>query len=164
MNSTTTRRTLVTGLAGVAVLTQATQAAPTHVANADPIFAAIERHKAAYRLSSECSMRGANYPDFGDGHDPVVHKQIHDAEAAATKADKKAAFALTTTQPTTMAGVLALMRYVEDFNAGAFVLEDWGASRPFFWPETEDEDGIDKFGYALFANVRRSLNALAVRS
>jgi hypothetical protein len=89
------------------------------------------------------------------------------ADDAATDAADE----LTTVRPTTMAGVLALIRYVEAFNAGAFFLEpypedtvsDW-QSKPMFWPESNDEDEIDLFGYAVLANVRSALEAMAAVS
>jgi hypothetical protein len=70
-----------------------------------------------------------------------------------------------------MAGLLALIRHVEAFNAGAFFLEpypestvsDW-QSAPMFWPESNDEDEIDLFGYAVLANVRSALEAMAAAS
>ena len=95
----------------------------------------------------------------------------HEASSVADDADEDAANALITVRPTTMAGVLALIRHVEAFNAGAFFLEpypedtvrDW-QSAPMFWPESKDEDEIDLWGYAVLANVRRALEAMAVVS
>jgi hypothetical protein len=39
-------------------------------------------------------------------------------------------------------------------------VRDW-QSKPTFWPSWEDEDGIDLFGYAVLANVRAALEAMA---
>jgi hypothetical protein len=60
---------------------------------------------------------------------------------------------------------LALIEYVEAFNAGAYYLEpepdetvvQW-QSAPMFWPPHEDD--IHLFGYLVLANVRRALEVL----
>jgi hypothetical protein len=139
----------------------------------DPIFAAIERHKVAFRISQEASRIRARTVDVEGApeYDPVEVKAADEADSAAYDANADAANALTTVRPTTMAGVLALLRYVEAFNAGAFFLEpysdstvsDWQSS-PFFWPESKDEHGIDLFGYWLLTNVCNALEAMAVVS
>jgi hypothetical protein len=144
----------------------------------DPIFAAIERHKAAYRIQMEAGRIRCHTADkWSPEYDPVECEAAKEAytaaadasdDAAADASDDAAADALTTIRPTTMAGVLALLHHVEAFNAGAFFLDPWPdstvgdwQSKPTFWPSWEDEDGIDLFGYAVLANVRAALEAMA---
>jgi len=142
---------------------------PSYVgANAapDPIFAAIERHKAAFRRSQECGRTRSGTVDakWSPEYDHAACIAAEAADEAAVKGSDKAALALTTTQPTTVAGLLALLDYVQAFNAGAQFLEDWGASAPMHWPAMDDDDEMDLFGYAILANVRRALEAMAVQS
>jgi hypothetical protein len=87
----------------------------------------------------------------------------------ADAASDKAALALTTTQPTTMAGVLALLEHVEAFNEGEISLADtrdlsgvWH-SGPMFWPVIEDENKENIFGYLILVNVHRALQTLTLR-
>jgi hypothetical protein len=91
----------------------------------DPIFAAIEWHKVAFRTSQEAGRIRVHTVDakWAPEYDPVKCKAAQDADSAATDYADDAANALTTVQPTTMAGVLALIHHVEAFNAGAFFLE-----------------------------------------
>jgi hypothetical protein len=105
------------------------------------------------------------------GYDAVKCKAAIEASSDADDDADDAAEALTTVRPTTMAGILALIRHVEAFNAGAFFLEpdakstvaDW-QSAPMFWPDFQDEDEICLFGYAVLTNVRRALEAMAAVS
>jgi hypothetical protein len=165
------RRAVLAGVAVTPVL--ATPAlALSSLGGADPIFAAIERHKAAYRIQMEAGRIRCHTADakWDPEYDPVKCEAAKEAYTAAADAsdDAAAADALTTIRPTTMAGVLALLHHVEAFNAGAFFLDPWPdstvrdwQSKPTFWPNWEDEDGIDQFGYAVLANVRAALEAMA---
>jgi hypothetical protein len=155
----TTRRAV---LAGAATAVASTGIVPAKAMESDPIFAAIERHKEAFRLSQVARRIRSNTGDAGE------------ADNAACNVATVAANALTTIRPATMAGLLALIHHVEAFNAGAFFLEpdprwpeesgpEW-QSAPMHWPESEDEDEIDLFGFAVLANVRRSLEAMAARA
>jgi hypothetical protein len=150
MNTKTSRR---------AVPAEAVAARQT--GDADPIFAAIERHKAAFRLSQEKGRIRSSTVDapWADEYDPVLVHAAETADVEAICAAEAAANALTTIQPTTMDGLLALLQHVEAFNAGAYCLEPkhW-QSAPIFWPEH------DLFGYLVLANVRRALEAMAVRA
>jgi hypothetical protein len=173
MQTKTTSRRAV--LAGAATLVStgigAAGIAPTKAIDSDPIFAAIERHKEAFRLSQIAGRIDVNTIDVegSPDYDPVECRAVKENRGAAYDVASTAAFALTTVQPTTMAGVLALIHHVEAFNAGAFFLEpdsrwpedsgpEW-QSAPVHWPESEDEDAIDLFGFAILANVRRALEA-----
>jgi hypothetical protein len=171
---TTTRRAVLASIATApAAAALAAPALALTSAAPDPIFAAIERHKVAFRTSQEASRIRAHTVDaeWAPEYDPVKVKAADEADSAATDASNDAAYALTTIRSTTMAGVLALLRYVEAFNAGAFFLEPWPdstvgdwQSEPFFWPESNDEHGIDLFGYAILANVRSALEVMAAAS
>jgi hypothetical protein len=156
----TPRRAVLVGV--VAVF-----AAPTLATIApDPIFAVIERHKVAYRISSVCGLTRCNAVDatWSPRYDEAaLAAAVAEADDAEAEADG-AAFALTTIRPTSMAGVFALIGYVEAFNSGGYALEDWGASSPMHWPECDDANEMDQFGYLILANVRAALEAMAVRS
>lgn len=147
---------------------------PASAAPIDPIFAAIERHKKAYQLSMLAARIRSDTIDasWHPEYDPVKRAAVMDAESSADDEADDAADALTSIRPTTMAGVLALIHYVEAFNAGAFFLEpdstetvsDW-QSGPIFWPRYEDDqDDVSMFGFAILANVRSALEAMAVQS
>jgi hypothetical protein len=137
----------------------------------DPIFALIERHKVAYRRNMECAQvaSGTTSYERAPDYDAAVLAAANAAERVARKASDHAAFALTKIQPTTLAGVLALLQHVDAFNSGAFYLEpdreiiDWQSSPPE-WPAVRGEDDIDMFGYALLDNVRRAIAGVAVQS
>ena len=118
--------------------------------NRDPIFAAIEAHRAAERRHKEAvaeadKIEGASMKatpgDYREGiaaeeADPDWQKA--DAElAAASDATERLAHKLIDTEPTTLAGVIAVLEYVDEYN-------DWsgrtfpdgfvgsgGHSRPF---------------------------------
>jgi len=164
MTAETTRRLILAGAAAAAV---PTLSLPTFADPApDPIFAAIEKNRQAYiaRMRA-CRIEAEAVPN---------EPRWNEIQAAATEADAasdKAALALTTTQPTTMAGVLALLEHVEAFNEGEISLADsrdlsgvWH-SGPMFWPVIEDQNykDVNIFGYLILANVHRALQTLASR-
>jgi hypothetical protein len=171
MRDTLTRRSLIAGSAALAAAVPAT----TTPAGADPIYSAIERHKAAFRISQVANRIQATTVDteWHPDYDPVECEKAEKAADSAYDEASTAANALTSIRPITMAGVLALIRYVDAFNGGAFFLEpdfpeggtadDW-RSAPTHWPDTKDEDEIDIFGFLVLANVRSALEAMAVWS
>jgi hypothetical protein len=114
------RRALVAGAASAAVAIPAA-AAPMP----DPIFAAIEAHRAAWAaLEKDCSqLSDASTPEAEAEFD-----RLNDAveEAAGTLVD---------TQPTTMAGAVALLRHVAEHEGrgDTFDLEDGddGKTKPW---------------------------------
>jgi hypothetical protein len=109
MSKTTTRRAVLAGIATAPAL--AAPALALSGAGPDPIFAAIERHKACYvalGLSEE------------------------EAVGAAVQAETDASRKMAATVPTTLAGLLALLRYVEKMHNG-----DGGE-------EMLDEEGLEK--------------------
>jgi len=180
MTTTTSRRAVLAGIATApalagSTLTLAGATALSHQASLgpDPIFAAIEQHKVAFRISQEAGRIRFYTVDaeWAPEYDPVKLEAADEASSVADDDYDDAANALLTVRPTTMAGVLALIRHVEAFNAGAFFLEpypdravsNWQSS-PMFWPESKDEDEIDLWGYYVLANVRSALEAMAVVS
>jgi hypothetical protein len=158
------RRAVLAGIAAAPAL-----AAPAlALSGPDPIFAAIERHKAAFRVSQETGRIRSSTIDNerAAGYDPVQCKAAIEASGAADDAVDAAADALITIRPTTMAGVLALIRYVEAFNGGAFFLEPWPGRTVRDWqsaPSSSINSG-QNIGYAILANVGSALEALAVVS
>jgi hypothetical protein len=168
------RRTLIAGAAvlsttAAVATTVAVPSAPA-AAPPDPIFAAIERHKEAFRPSLEAARVKLNTvsAEWAENYDAAAHEAAEAAAVVTSEAEEDAANALTTIRPTTMAGILALIRYVAEFNAGAFFLEPWPEdtvadwqSAPHLWPASFDDDGIDMFGYSVLANVRTALEGLA---
>ena len=160
MKRTTSRRTILAGIAASPALTAPALAGISSQSGLidDPIFAAIEKHKTVFLLSLEPRRLESNTPY----HDPV-ETIIRRAASAAHDAADEAANALTTIRPTTHAGVLALLQHVEQFNAGAFVLDNDWHSAPMEWPEVVEDD-TDFFGFFILANVRAALEALAVQS
>jgi hypothetical protein len=161
MSAKSTRRAVLAGAAAIPAL-----ALPATAAQPDPIFAAIEKHRAAHIVAMETGRVVSGTPDEAPSY-VVAEKKDREAR---TKAHE-AAYALLDLRPATMAGILALLEYVEEFNAGNVWLEStrgldrlaqWRSSA-VDWPEMiEDESSeIDMFGYKLLANVREALKALA---
>jgi hypothetical protein len=132
------------------------------LANAsDPIFAAIEAHKAAYhRFSRAVDVSASLYPT--DPH----YEQAQESTGAASETLESAGINLTDVLPTSFAGVIALLSYVDDFNRGKI-----GHSEYFLWPdEIVDETVLDESGehlalpfpFWIMRNVHRTLQGLAV--
>jgi hypothetical protein len=125
----------------------------------DPIFSAIERHTSAYRRRLEL---GAIYAHTDKDEDDATAYEALNASLAA-------AVSLTTTMPTTLDGLIALVRYVEDYNRGAIFLEsdraNWQSAAEF-WPETipGQPDDATAFPWALIANIHRALAGIRATS
>jgi len=159
MTTTTSRRAI---LAGAASLPALAIPAAAVTAPPDPILALIEAHKAAFRIRlQKLAIHFADEEDKG-------------AEAASNKAmdaSVSAAMSLVDTTPTTIAGVVALIAYVDSFNRGAFKVEDMQSSVSE-WPggnlvdekiyEASGESGELGFAFAVLLNVGDALAALAV--
>jgi hypothetical protein len=162
MTTTTSRRAILAGAAALAAVPAITATAGY---SPDPIFAVIEAHKAAFRNYLQTSA-----VHFADEEDKV-------AEAAGLEARSDCndvAMNLVDIEPTTMAGVVALIDYVDSFNRGDFTFEDMKSS-VCEWPggmlvdeETYDEAGAEGgelgFAFAVLLNVRDALAGLAVQS
>jgi hypothetical protein len=145
----------------------------TRAAEPDPIFAAIERHRAAHMHAMACSRVRAETVDvsWSPEYDPVKVADASEADRAARERDADAAMELLNVEPTTAAGMVALLEYVLDYNAGGLKLPDdpeW-YSIPMDWPcDFVDQDEIDigeeagaPFAWALLDNVREFLARLS---
>jgi hypothetical protein len=100
-----------TALAGIAAATVASTVAAAST-EPDPIFAAMEKHLAAMTNHTRLvTIRG----DLGDGPESgKLGPQVSVADEAAYQAVIK----LTETVPTTQAGILALLDYIDRVNMG----------------------------------------------
>jgi hypothetical protein len=175
MSSDITRRLIVAGAASLSIAGSVASAAPSALASPavggpDPIFAAIEAHREAFmrkmkagRVSIACS-------------DTPEEEAAWAVEDAARDVLSDAAFDLTEIQPTTLAGVLALLAYVDDFHVQALVLpeepEEWHSHhKELGWL---DSDTIrDRFNgkpielpynFWIMRNVRAALQVMAIPS
>ena len=144
--------------------------------SADPIFAAIEAHRCAYILASCFSSAAGNLPDhLQDGSDNPAHVAAEAAWRPAAAAQTAAAINLVDTSPTSMAGVLALLAYVESFNNGGLGTEQGLPNGWHSWPEAWPQELFnDKFktrksqndyemdfGFWILSNVREALQNIA---
>lgn len=107
----TTRRAVVAGLAAapVAALPAIANKIP---ADADPIFAAIERHKAAE--ARYCAACGLTDEAAAQNEDRVVTAEDHAEFTAAAVNSDDALDAFLSTTPMTVAGVRAFLRHCID--------------------------------------------------
>lgn len=163
-SNTHTRRSVLAGAAAATIPTAAIASVTSAVP--DPIFAAIERHRALYLKRLVTSNK---YCDFDDEKDWA-------ADTASRQAVKAAGRAIIETTPTTMAGVLALLDYVREFNTGGLALPDdaWNwHSTANDWPQFDDDtvalnlDGcVETHTFPLFVmrNVAKALRAIEVQS
>jgi hypothetical protein len=119
-----TRRSAVSALVGTAGLSLVSVGASAIVS--DPIFAAIERHKALNAAFTEV-LRGMS--DFEERHDDAAAgiDEWERREEDASNAERDACDEMVATEPTTLAGLLALLRYVEDeHDRGEKILDESG--------------------------------------
>lgn len=108
--TTTTRRSFLSAAAATAVLPAGA------LAQTDPIFAAIERHRAAFKEFAAASL----------ANDTVAAKKIgrqitqadNDRLDAAQDADLEAAELVASTAPTTMAGLAAALVWLLEYDHG----------------------------------------------
>src|SRR5262245_17260790 len=131
LRSELTRRALVAGAAAVAAT--ATPAAVTAQAEPDdPIFALIEAHKAANQ-------------EFGTYLSTRIEPEGDDPEEIRlSDADSKAGRALGDCIPTSMAGVIALLRYVADLEIPYFETAADGKVHPqSYWVQHNCAAGLE---------------------
>ena len=167
MTTITSRRSILAGAAALPALAMPAIASVT----VDPIFAAIGRHKITFLASMEASsVRSETInAEWSPLYDHDLYRRAEVTSRWANRAERRAALALTTIRPTTMAGVQALLEYVDAFTAGAFKLpsdpEGW-YSGPIHWPSDQFDDGsgIDRFGLDVISNVCRSMQTISVQS
>jgi len=160
MSTMTSRRAV---LAGAATLPALTMPALADAQADDPIFAAIERHRAAWaELERRTSVtirlenilppdhRKAHHrdePSAGEGDDPRWTAAMADWSQA-SDASEDAAAELLTIKPATVAGVAALLDYGYEFETaplraewGDFFLEGDGHRSGNFASDAEIENG-----------------------
>src|SRR5258708_1632550 len=104
-----TRRHFLTVAAGGAVaaaIPSNARANPGHAA--DPIYAAIERHKAAAAAWDAVMNIRARYDEADDDET----QRLQDAADEAWEPCKAAAFELLNTSPTSLAGIVTAIRYI----------------------------------------------------
>lgn len=161
--TTTTRRAVLAGAASLSALAIPALAAPP--STPDPIFAAIERHRQSalefYRqVAIEAELdeiipfeKRKNYhvedrdnPDVGRDDDPrwTAFRKTYDI---ASDEKESSAIELTDTVPTTMAGVVALLAYLDSFARGAVRVSETNYSSYLHLPDDLfDESVVDHRG------------------
>jgi hypothetical protein len=170
-STNTTRRDFLSTAAALAA--SATAAIPANAANAlraDPIFAAIEVHKAARLAFENAVSRGSALDEELPGEktrswitvweqtivetdDPRWIDSVHEIDRTSDAATD-AACALASIAPTTMAGVVALLQY-------AISIE------PEDWPDgvhSDDDTETRPWHYFLIEMLIAVLRGMAVRS
>ncbi len=152
-------------LAAGSALTLVPQLAKADTKDSDPIFAAIEAHK---RAAIETHRKGMPYWSSMDGtpEHEAAEAEYFDAE----EAEDEAAVQLLDVRPTTMAGVIALLRYVADFDQQKITDGSWW-SEQHQWPyELSDDDLIGAktgkvlllpFHALLLRNVQAAIEEIA---
>jgi len=155
MTTTTTRRAVLAGIPAAALVP--TAAVAVTVAD-DPIFAAIEAHKAAFIDKAKV---GLVYSDMRSDH--PEHDETYWENEDASDVLHEMTGRLVETEPTTMAGLLAFLDYVAAFKDGAIGVEGWRSS-PCMWPQDLNDEGDAMFAFNLLAKVGNTLRALAVQA
>jgi hypothetical protein len=120
-------------LAGLATIAPAAIALPTPgAAEPDRIFAAIDKHRAAARTfltvveeESELARTASGGKEAWFRRKPGDGRPTINAMRTAWQAEQDAAYHLLDVQPTSFAGVIALLRYVHAHEAEAGM--DWPA-------------------------------------
>ena len=163
--SNLSRRSLVASAAALPALA-APAVAVAAFTEPDPIFAAIEAHRVAFmrnkRDSRTASELAINTPE---------EKAAAATEQKTYKLYRTQCFALASTIPTTMAGIVALTAYVDDFRAGKIALpEDPEWTSDWFWLGEWDDGAIEKddeppsYAFLMMRNIGTALQRLAVQS
>lgn len=107
----TTRRGILSGAVAVAVMPAVAMAQ-----SADPIFAVIERHRAAFKEFGAASIANDSVAARMSGRD--ITQADKDRLEAAQDADLEAAELLASTVPTTMAGLAAAVAWLLEYDEG----------------------------------------------
>jgi hypothetical protein len=165
------RRAILAGAASVPAF--ALPAAALASTEPDPAFAAIDTHREALVRKMAAARRDSELERDDDGK-----KEAEAAETLARAAEDDAQWELAIVVPTTLAGILALLAYLDDLYAGEVALSE----DPKNWHSGEDESGlstfadeeiIDKFHgepielpliFWITRNIRTALQTMAVRS
>jgi hypothetical protein len=174
MSATTSRRAVLAGAAtAIAASTGIGTAGivSTKAMESDPIFAAMKTHRAAFIREMETGDIKCNLEDG-----TPEHQAADAAETIASDALDDAEDGLLLTEPTTMAGVLALLAYVDDVFTQKIVHptdpSNWHSSHTT-WGHRTDDDIVDLFDgepiklpftFWIMRNIRTALEAMSVQS
>jgi hypothetical protein len=111
-NTSVTRRNILSTIAaGGAVAALAISS--SRAAAPDPIFAAIERHKAAGAIWDAAVDVRADFPDLDISDEQAKQRdRLDEAVKAAWDPCEQLGIDLVTTKPTTLAGIVAGIRYI----------------------------------------------------
>jgi hypothetical protein len=131
---------------------------PAMAAGLDPIFAAIEAHKFAYLAWARAGSIKSHA-----AHGTPGYEKIEEADSATYDRLQEATVDLIGT-PTTLAGALALLDYVNAFNEGLLAPDYWKSSVDS-WPNEVDCEGGTSLSFtaALIDTVRSTLDDLKGR-
>jgi hypothetical protein len=139
-----TRRHLLTIAAGGAVAVVVGIPAASAV---DPAFALIDAKRAADAAhDAACDALSEAEHRYGVASDEA--EEVWERGGAACHAAYEAGWPLATTQPTTLAGVLAVLRFANEIEDGCME-----------WPDT-DAIGPEGWHYQLRANMAAAIEAL----
>jgi hypothetical protein len=161
------RRAVITGASTLAAASAVNVVAitTTRSAEPDPILEAIKQHREAYmRFAASGAVYGRLGP-WATGYEPAA--KAHDADYEDVMI---VGIELVKVVPTTLAGVLALLSYVDEFNAGALYPPgdryNW-SSCPSMWPSHliedsgfNDDEDVDPFPWFLMRNVANALRTI----
>jgi hypothetical protein len=109
MSKTTTRRAVLAGIAASPALVAPALA----LSGPDPIFAAIEHHKAVYAAFGAVLDGMSKFQEEKGWADSPEFEEWRRREREACDADEVAREKMLATVPTTFGGVLALLRYID---------------------------------------------------
>jgi hypothetical protein len=114
-NTSRSRRAVLAGIASAAALPIAAAIPTPAAASADPIYAAIERHKALIVPFDAAWKARGHCKDFGTltEYEKQHVRKLNDAIDAAGLPMERAACELFDTVPTTLAGVVAAIRVIQ---------------------------------------------------
>jgi hypothetical protein len=140
MSKSHSRRAVLTGIATAPALAGSTLTLAGATAlslRPDPIFAAIERHRATWaELNTRCSALS----DAGTPEAEAELDRIMDA-------DGEAAGELAGTEPMTLAGAIALLRYVAECDDYSFEDEEDGKTKLLsYFIQRNVADAIETIG------------------
>ncbi len=166
------RRALVVGAASIPAL--ALPAVAMAATEPDPIFAAIEAHREIFVRMLRAARHNANLDE-----DSPAKEEAEASDDAARAIENDAQLELANVEPTTLAGVLALLAYLDDLYVGAIAHPEdprgWhsGGGNGGFLNDFIEDEVLDKYSgkplelplmFWIARNVGMALQKLAVRS